>query len=645
MPAILAFELLLSGALLLAPGRRARLILVASLLGLTLSLVAQSTPRRVGDAGEYVAMSLNLARFSRPSLTAGELTQVRALFPDDADVRLEMPELRGPDGRQDFPHFWFYPLLAAPFVRSALVAGGHPMMGFTVLNIILLIGMSALLVRRVSPAVVLLVAAGPILWWVDKAHTEVFTFSLITIALLLLSSSPWWSIVAFGTAATQNPPIAGAMVIAIAFALYTRGWRDPRVWIASMGGLILAAIHPLYYHSRLGVWSGHYQVVDPHWPSIRELTTVAFDLNLGIFVHDPILLVAIVIVLVEVVTRPGRRVLDIEAGTVTAVAALLLVSVTQAANLNSGGTPGPSRYGLWLVPFAVPICAGVPAGARWLRVLAAASVVWCAWAFAPWLPDQYLRPTTLAAAIWRLGPSLDNPVAEVFAERVAGHEPALPPMATAGCEKVLLVGDGTGAEWPKRCTSVPVPDFCQEKGALCYANRRDRSYRFVPAPSPPAWRLGLGRGASAGPWNEGTLAITQSPDLRVPMAMWHDEGWSYPERLTVPAPDAVSREWRWIDERGRLGVMSSEPTVGRLKIVARSLNKLRRVKISIGDLEIVTLLMSPKIAEYQTPAFNLGPGSTLITLESLDGSEAPATGDPRRLWVGVFRVELVATKR
>jgi len=67
--AIPAFELLLTGALLLAPGRRARAFLIASLLGLTLSLVAQSTPRHVGDAGEYLVMSLNLGRFSRPSLT------------------------------------------------------------------------------------------------------------------------------------------------------------------------------------------------------------------------------------------------------------------------------------------------------------------------------------------------------------------------------------------------------------------------------------------------------------------------------------------------------------------------------------------------------------------------------------------------
>ena len=590
-------------------------------------------------------MSLNLARFGPPSLTPDELVRARTLFPGDVDIRLEMPELRGHDGRQDFPHFWFYPLLAAPFVRAALAAGAHPVTGFTVLNIVLLIGVAALLATRVPPAVVLLVAAGPVLWWVDKAQTEVFTFSLITTALLLLPSSPWWAIVAFGMAATQNPPLAGAMVIAIAFASYQRGWRDRRIWIASTAGVILAGIRPLYYHSRLGVWSGFYKGVDPHWPSIRELTTAAFDPNLGIFVHDPILFAAIVIALVEVLTRPGRRVLDIEGGTVGAVAALFLLSFTQTTNVNNGGTPGPSRYGLWLVPFAVPICAAVPAGARWLRVLAAAAVVWCAWAFAPNLPDQYLRPTRLAAAIWRLRPGLDDPVAEVFAERIAGREQAMPPIATAGCEKVLLVGDGTGADWPMRCTSVPVPDFCRDKGSLCYANRTDTSYRFVPAPSPPAWRMEIGRGGPDSRWNEGTLTITQTPEFRVPMAMWHDEGWSYPERLTVPTPDVVSREWRWIDERARLGVMSSEPATAHLTIVARSLNRPRHVKISIGDLEVVTLLVSPQMAEYQTPAFNLDPGSALITMENLDGSETPATGDPRRLSVAVFRVELVARKR
>src|SRR5436190_22607587 len=39
-------------------------VLVAALLGTLLSLSAASKPRPTGDAGEYLAMSLNLARLS-----------------------------------------------------------------------------------------------------------------------------------------------------------------------------------------------------------------------------------------------------------------------------------------------------------------------------------------------------------------------------------------------------------------------------------------------------------------------------------------------------------------------------------------------------------------------------------------------------
>ena len=73
----------------------------------------------------------------------------------------------------------------------------------------------------------------------------------------------------------------------------------------------------------------------------------------------------------------------VERVTLGLMALLFLVSFTQTTNFNSGGTPDPSRYGLWLVPFAIPILSSVPASARWLKVLAAGSVAWCVWAFAP----------------------------------------------------------------------------------------------------------------------------------------------------------------------------------------------------------------------------------------------------------------------
>src|SRR5687767_7951087 len=167
-PAVALFVLALVCALFVRPAWWSGAMVPAALLGLILSLVAQSPPRQVGDTGEYVMMARNLASFSRPSVTAEDLAEARALFPGDAGLRLEMPQLRAPDGRQDFPHFWFYPLLAAPLVGLAQALGASPVTGFTALNIAILLGVAMWLLARVPLAVALFVVAGPILWWVDK---------------------------------------------------------------------------------------------------------------------------------------------------------------------------------------------------------------------------------------------------------------------------------------------------------------------------------------------------------------------------------------------------------------------------------------------------------------------------------------------
>ena len=639
------FAVALVTTLFLAPGWKARALFLASFLGLMIALAAESPLRFVGDAGEYLVMAVNLGRLSPPSLSAAELAEAKRFVPDDAGVRLERPRLKAPDGRQDFPHFWLYSLAAAPLVGSAQAAGANPLAGFRLLNIALIFGLAALLAARASPSIALFVAAGPAIWWVDKAHTEVFTSVMLASALVLLRSAPWWSILALGGASAQNPAIGGALLVAIGYAVYERR-RDWRVWTAAAAAMAGAALHPLYFQWRLGTWTGLYDAIDRHWPSFRELTTAAFDPNLGIFINDPVLLLALAIAIVEALTRPGRKPFDAGDGAVALMALFFLISFTQTTNVNSGGTPGPSRYGLWLVPFAVPLLSGIRADAVWLRVLAGGSVVWCVWAFAPELPEQYLRPSTFASDVWRRWPGLDNPIAEVFAERTAGREPARLPSATDGCEKILLMGDGSGAAWPTRCTAATPPPFCRSNGAVCYANKTADGYRFVAAVWTPAWLANMAREGTPQP--TGMLVITQATEPQVPMAIWHGEGWSYPEQLPEPTQDVLSREWRWIEGRARVGVMASQPVGGRLKIVARSLNRMRRLKISIGaveEVEIVTLAVAESHSEYQTPEFELPAGTNLITFESLDEGEAPASGDPRRLSVAVFRIELVATKR
>jgi hypothetical protein len=487
-PAIAAC-LLVAIKLLLQPPRRFRAVLVVVLAALAAALIVQSSFRRVGDGAEYVAMAVNLSRGSRPSLTPVQLAAVGTFFPGDTGFHLDMPELVGSDGRQDFPHFWLYSLLAAPLVRIAMAAGASPMAGFCALNVLLLAAALSVAMWRYGAVPTLFVVAGPVIWWIDKAHTEVMTVTVLTVAIALLSPAPWWSLVVLGVGAAQNPPLAAVWVIVLAAALAIRGLKAPRVWLGAAAGAAIAAVHPLYYAVRLGRLSGLLEGLDRHWPSVRELLTVLIDPNVGILVMDPFLAAALIAGLVYAWRRAPGNLRAADHIAAAGIGTALLVVFAQTTNFNSGGTPGPSRYGLWLLPLALPLLADVPERAAWWRVLAAASLVWCAIVFAPRRPDHYLEPTPLASRLWSSWPALDNPVAEIFAERVSGREPSpSPPIATRDCSKVLLAGRGGQPVWPERCQPTPAPTFCLESGALCYANRTEAGYSFSRAPSGPAWR-------------------------------------------------------------------------------------------------------------------------------------------------------------
>jgi hypothetical protein len=458
------------------------------------ALIATSSPQRVGDAHEYLAMAMNMARFRAPALAPADLARIGAELGRRHFSGVPLTthqELRDAAGHQDFFHFWFYSALAVPGIWVANAVGAHPNYAFVALNSLLFLGALWVVSKRMAWWLAAALFCSPVLWWIDKSHTEVFTFSLLAIAFALLRDAPWWSMVALAAASTQNPPVAAVLVAAGVAAGMARDGarRDSRFRAGAAVAAALALLHPVYYGWRWGLATP--QLIKgtlARWPTIQEWGAVLWDPNLGLAFGAPLLVCTIVAAAVAVAIVTRLRCADSGAWIGLTAAAVFLLSFAQSTNINSGATPGMSRYGVWLIPLAIPIFqqAGVVVPARrlrWLAPVALASCLWCAVAFQPRLPERSGTPSRAASIIWARWPSADNPLTEVFVERLSYAEPGLAPVATPGCTKVLLI-DGN---WPVPCRPEPAPPWCAAAGALCYANRDGPGYLFVRAADPAGY--------------------------------------------------------------------------------------------------------------------------------------------------------------
>jgi hypothetical protein len=429
-------------------------------------------------------MALNLSRGAPPALSASELAALGERLgttPGFNDALLQLP-LQGRDGRQDFYHPWLYSLFAAPAVAILDYVGFHLNYAFAVLNLLIAALLLWWLVRNVSAKAAIVLAAGPLLWWIDKAHTEVFMFVALAFAVQLLEQRPLVALLAAALAAAQNPAAAVVVFMVLASVLLVRPRRVSMVGI--VGALAIVAIMPVYYWWHLGIASPLGSTITREVPGFRALVTPLIDPNLGLAPYAPVL----IILAAGGIARTPRRTLIVFLATATA----LLVVFAQSSNINHGGSPGMSRYGLWLLGLAVPL---VVEGCRsleltrpvLLRALVAISVAISAYVFRPaWSDRQGLSPTWLAETIWTKWPGADNPVPEVFSERMSGRDgQPLVPIGTVGCEKVLIRGDGVDAWWPFPCPPQRVPESCSARDALCYVNAgvvraAPRQRRFAP---------------------------------------------------------------------------------------------------------------------------------------------------------------------
>lgn len=445
-----------------------------------------------------MAMALRFASFQTPAVTRDELAQLRtelaAIGHGFENAPLDSPALTDSRGRQDFLHFWLYSLVVSPGLWLARAFGLHPNWAFTMVNAALLTAAAAIAARHVPLIAVLVVFVSPIVWWVDKAHSEVFLFACLGIAAALSGAAPGAALLAYAVAGAQNVAI-GATWPVFAVATYWARLQEhatkvPEVttsatrhlapgrrhWCVLAVAASIVLLPFAYYTVRLGTASP--MVGFAEWRALSPRGMIAFliEPNIGLVVAAPAW--AAVVIGVIALQRGGGR--NVSLWWPVIVQLLLLAIWATNPSANHGGTPGVNRWVLSLLPLSIPwLSHGHAVTPRSLRrallpVVIVGACLSVGWHLPRW-PESYVTPTALATQVWKFG-YVDVTPAETFAERVSGREPPTLPVHQASCEVVLMVG----AQWPITCVppAIALPPTCRAFDAMCYVVS-DR--RVVPA--------------------------------------------------------------------------------------------------------------------------------------------------------------------
>jgi len=311
----------------------------------------------------------------------------------------------------------------------------------------------------------------PIVWWIDKAHTEVFTFALLTITVAEIKDRPWSSMLA-AAASTQNPPIA--VLVPIVFVVSVLRHRfaltDRRLIIGAAAAVALAVLHPIYSYIHHGVWSLLLMQTHSGAPTFQMLSAVVLDPSVGLIGNFPVFLIVVIAALVTLLRHSRRHLLSDDVIIPTVTASIFLFSFSRTTNVHHGGTPAVSRYALWLIPLALPLLAVLKQtdGAVWRRFLWSAAVMSAlisVFAFHPSVAQNSREPTWLAAFLWTRFPALNDPLPEVFVEHSCRS-------MTCGCRSpraaakrfLLRVGMVTAESGPRRVTQHGCPPIARRPG-------------------------------------------------------------------------------------------------------------------------------------------------------------------------------------
>jgi len=447
--------------------------------------VAVATLRASGDGGEYLLSARALLDHGTPAIREADAMWLSASEPRWRKLSariaggiqlgepIPLPSVRrAPTGAYYSLHFWFYSLLAVPFLAVTEHFHLRPALALVVVNGLAAGTAIAFLFRRFGLGLVSLATASLYLlagttFYLGWTGPEVLTAAATLVTCLAARRGELgFAALAAGVAAAQNPSAVFLLPYAVWLSRPVR--RSLSTWERRCAGAgVLLAVAPyvfFYYEFRVGSLIARF-ATDFALISRERAWSLVFDLNQGMIVGIPGVLIGVTGAIALALRAPGgseRRRVVANAGAALLVVVCMAVPTFSIHNWNSGSVVF-MRYAYWLAmplfELGLEVAASLPAAQR-----AVVAGVAAALQLGLLLPNgfagenyNYLRHTWAATFVLEHWPGAYNPVPEIFYERTLGWE--APPNRHA-----VVV-------WPRRGTPGK---------AMVRADRPARSERVCP---------------------------------------------------------------------------------------------------------------------------------------------------------------------
>jgi hypothetical protein len=254
-------------------------------------------PQYNGDESEYLSMTYALATNGNPTLTPTLVNAIRAAHPSRP---LGVPNsVKAIDGTDDALHFWFLSALAAPFFLLCKAVGLDWEFSFILVNAIafaVAVGVTSFYFQ-LRGAVLLLIglSASPLLPYLNKAHGEAFSVSLLTMAGVFLAQGN--SLAAALATSFISAQVSAFSPLAAALLVYweARAWIERRrparreLAIVTVCGclLVLQPLWTLWRHHTLNLIVAT-NFVKPELVNLRRVAGILIDPDIGLLFSWPV---------------------------------------------------------------------------------------------------------------------------------------------------------------------------------------------------------------------------------------------------------------------------------------------------------------------------------------------------------------------